>query len=268
MGRARVFWLAAFAVTAAAVLTYTRCPGCIPRDRVNDTCEWTETARFPLDLRNPAHQQHLVEDAQLAEELGIRYADAEHGRRYGVEHHGGLLENGRVRADCLAEMFHAVEATHDVTPAQVHLARGVRNGGYDLAVALLFVPFYLLAATLVCGWLSRRFASDERVARLVATALVSVAMALAGQQVFRLWAAVWEVVRVGNGHMTTSARRRRPAGAQQYAGGDVVGALVLFWIVALVCSRIGSGQERPMDLRSIGLQTASAQRQSEEAPAP
>jgi hypothetical protein len=252
MRRATALWLVAFAVAAVgAVLTYIECPSCIPHDRINDTCEWTETARYPMDPQNPAHRQHLVEDAQLAEELGIRYADAEHGRRFGVAHHGGLIDNGRVRADCLTEMFDAVETTHDVTPAQVHLARGVRNGTYDLAVALLFLPLYLLGATLACRWLSRRFASDERVAGLVATSLVSVAAALAGQQVFRLWGGLWEVVRVGNGHMTGIRVASQTVWAKQYVGADFIGALVLFWLVAVTCRRVQPGIQPRLTATSV-----------------
>jgi hypothetical protein len=252
MRRVPVPWLTVFAIAAVGVAaTYVECPGCIPRDRVNDRCEWTEEAGATLDLRNRAHQTHLVEDAQLAEELGIRYADAEHGRRFGVAHHGGLLEGGRVRADCLAEMFQAVETAHDVTPAQVQLARGRRNGTYDLAVALLFVPFYLLCATLVSGRLARRFPSDERLAALVATGLVSIAAALAGQQVFRLWGAVWEVVRVGNGHMTSIRAASKARWASQYPGAELVAALVIFWIVALIVRRAASdspvGDKGPLE---------------------
>jgi hypothetical protein len=248
MKRVRTMWVVALGVaTVGAAATYIECHGCIPRDRINDTCEWTETTRFPLDPGNPEHQAHLVEDAHLAEELGIRYADTEHGRRFGVEHHGGLLENGRVRADCLEKRFRAVETTHDVTPAQVQLARGGRNGTFDFAVALLFVPFYVLGATLASGWLSRRFAADERVAGLIATALVSIAVALAGQQVFRLWAAVWEVIRVGNGHMTSIRAASSSAWVKQYAGVDLLAGVVLFWIVATIC-----GRARGASVRSVG----------------
>jgi hypothetical protein len=96
MRRRLALWLLVFAVAfAGAVMTYVRCPGCIARDRVNKSCEWTGDTRFTLDPENAAHQRHLIADAQLVEELGIRYADAEFGKRFGVEHHGGLLDGGR-----------------------------------------------------------------------------------------------------------------------------------------------------------------------------
>ncbi|HEX6315734.1 MAG TPA: hypothetical protein VFZ73_12780, partial [Gemmatimonadaceae bacterium] len=69
-------------------------------------------------------------------------ADAEHGRRFGVEHHGGLLDGGRVRRECLSRMLHAIERHHGVTPEQVALARGQRNWVFDVAVSVLFLPLY------------------------------------------------------------------------------------------------------------------------------
>jgi hypothetical protein len=48
------------------------CPGCIDRNRVNTACKWTGDTAFPIDPQNRVHQQHLVADAQLAEELAIR----------------------------------------------------------------------------------------------------------------------------------------------------------------------------------------------------
>lgn len=190
-------------VCAGAGATWSRCPGCLPRDRVNTACQWTGDATFVYDERQAAHRTHLVEDAQLAEELGIRYADAEFGRRFGVEHHGGLLDGGRVRRDCLRQMFQAIEIAHGVSPEQILVARGQRNQWFDTAVALLFLPLYLLGAAQGCRRLRRRFSAKERAARWAATGVASVAAGFLGFQVFRLWAAVWEVIRVGNGHMTS-----------------------------------------------------------------
>jgi hypothetical protein len=226
-----------------------RCPGCIARDRVNKSCEWTGDTKFPLDPRNPAHQEHLIEDAQLAEELAIRYADAEFGRRFGVEHHGGLIDNGRLRRDCLSRMFHAIENNHDVTSEQVHVARGRRNPTFDLAVVLLFLPFYSFGVTLTYRWLSRRFSSDERYVGLVATGLASVAVSFLGLQCFRLFGALWEAVRVGNGHMTSIREASHSRWTQQYVGADFIGGILLFWLIALICYRVVSDDGHSTDLR-------------------
>jgi hypothetical protein len=231
-----------FAVTAGGVITYLRCPGCIERERVNKTCEWSGDTAFPIDHRNAAHQTHLVADAHLAEELAIRHADAEFARRFGIEHHGGWLDDGRFRRNCLSRMFRAIENNHDVTPEHVSVARGQRNPTFDLAVGLLFLPFFSLGATVACRWLSRRFSSDERSVRVAATALASVAVAFLGVQCFRLFAAVWEVVRVGNGHMAGIRAASYNRWSQQYVGADFMIGILLFWLIALCCYRVVSDE--------------------------
>lgn len=250
MRRVLALWMLVFAVASwGAVATYLSCPGCIARDRVNKTCEWTGDTRFPLEPQNTSHQEHLVQDAQLAEELGIRYADAEFGRRAGIEHHGGLLENGRVRAECLSRMFHAIENNHDVTSERIRVARGQRNRTFDLAVGLLFIPLYSLVAAIAGRWLGRRFTSTERHVRLVATGLASIAAAFLGVQCFRLWGAVWEVIRVGNGHMTSIRAASDSRWTQQYGGADFIGGVILFWLIALICYRAVSDDERSPEVR-------------------
>jgi hypothetical protein len=249
MRRVLALWLLVFAVASGgAVVTYLRCPGCIPRGRVNSSCEWTGDTKFSFEPGNVAHQEHLVEDAQLAEELGIRYADAEFGRRFGVEHHGGLLDNGRVRRECLSRMFQAVENNHGVTSEQIRLARGQRNETFDIVVGLLYLPLYSLGTAITCRWLCRRFSSNERDVRLVATGLASIAIAFLGTQCFRLWGGVWEVIRVGNGHMTSIRAASYSGWTKQYGGGDFIGGILLFWLIALIGYRAVSGDEHAADV--------------------
>lgn len=253
MRRGLVLWLFGCAVVfSGGAATYVRCPGCIPRDRVNTACEWAGDTGFTLDPRNPTHWAHVVEDAQLAEELGIRYADAEHGRRFGVEHHGGLLDNGRVRKTCLSRMFGAIERNHGVTAGQIRVARGHRNCAFDIAVALLFVPFYSLGVAVACRRLYRRFRSDDGYVRWGATGLASLAVSLLGAQCFRLWGGVWEVIRVGNGHMTSIRVASQTHWIKQYPGADVIASVLLFWLIALVLSRMPSRDAPPNDGRLPG----------------
>ena len=191
----------------------------------------------------------VAADAQLAEELAIRHADAEFGRRFGVEHHGGLL-NGRVRHECLSRMFLAIENNHNVTSEQISVARGHRNQTFDLAVGLLFLPLYSLGATIACRWLYRRFSSNERYVGLVAMGLASIAAAFLGIQCFRLWGGVWEVIRVGNGHMTSIRAASYSRWIQQYGGADFVGGILVFWLIALICYRFLSDDEYSADIRA------------------
>ena len=239
MSRFLPLWIVlGLATFGSAWAIYVTCPGCIDRNQVNNTCQWPGDARFLINPQNPSHQAHLVADAQLAEELAIRYADAEFGRRFGVEHHGGLLDDGRFRRECLSRMFGAIESTHGVTSAQVQAARGQRDVTFDLAAALLFVPFYSLGSAVACRWVYHRFSSDGRSVRLVATGLVSVAVSLLGLQSLRLWLAVWETIRVGNGHMTTMRAASYTRWNHQYPGAEFVCGILLFWMIGVCCYRV------------------------------
>ena len=106
--------------------------------------------------------------------------DSQFGRRFGFEHHGGLLDGGRFRGECLDRMLRALEQHHGVTREQVDVARAQRDLRFDAAVTLLIVPFYLLAATGAGRWVFRRFSPEEWAARLVALTTVSLAVSLLG----------------------------------------------------------------------------------------
>ena len=236
----RLVGLVALAVMSAAVWTaYKTCPGCIPRARANSNCEWTGDTSFAVDPLNVAQRRHLVIDAHLAEELAVRHADREWGRRYGVEHHGGLLEGGRFRGECLDRMLQAIQHNHGVTREAIDAARAQRDLRLDVAVTLLFIPFYALAAIGAGRWVFRRFSSDEWPARVVALPTLSLAISLLGVQFFRLWFGVWETIRVGNGHIGTGIRSAAAATwAPELFDQQLIVALVLFWLVALSYNRL------------------------------
>jgi hypothetical protein len=190
-------------VAASSGLAFARhCPGCIERSRVNKGCEWTGDTAFAIDWNDPAHRKHLVGDAQLAEDLAIRRADAEFNRLYGYEAHGGLIDNGRVVRECMARLVAAIQTNHAVTVQQIAVARGERSRLFDTAVAVSFLPLFVLSAGVACGPLSRRFSTEKRFVRVVAIALTSVVAGFLGLQAGELWGSVWEAIRVGNGHMS------------------------------------------------------------------
>jgi hypothetical protein len=246
-------WLLGLVALAGGVwASYVTCPGCIDRSRVNKTCEWNGDTAFPIVPGNEAHYQHLVADAQLAEGLAIRHADAEFGRRSGIEHHGGLLDNGEFRRECLSRMLTAIEHNHDVTSEQVRVARGQRNRTFDVAVSLLFLPLYLLGGTAASQWLSRRLATHDRFVRLIAAGIVSVAFSFLGLQFLRLWGAVWEAIRVGNGHMP-SMRAASQSRWVDHVDGQLIGGILLFWLVALYCSRITAVEPASEDRHPHGV---------------
>ncbi len=228
--------LVGLVVCAGVVETYVMCPGCIDRTRVNARCEWTGAGT-------------VVADAQLAEELAIRYADGEFERRSGFNGHGGLLDGGGVRSGCMARLVAIAAREHGVTTREVDAARGQRNATFDVAVAALFVPLYVGGALLVSRLISRRFASDAVGVRLAATALASGVAALVAMQLGQLWLGAWEMVRVGNGHLSGFRAATRTHWTRHYVTAIAVGAVLLFWSTALALRYTEESCQRQISVR-------------------
>jgi len=79
--------------------------------------------------------------------------------------------------------------------------------------------------------------------------MASVAFSFLGLQCLRLWGAVWEVIRVGNGHMT-SMRAASQSRWIHHVDGQLIGGILLFWLVALWCSRLASVEHPSEDRHS------------------
>jgi hypothetical protein len=240
--------LLAIVIPIGVGVTYLIGPGFVDRHRGNRTCEWTGDAAFRIEASNSAHREHLVADAQLAEELAIRHADTEYARRFGgAPGHGGLLDGGRVRNACMDRLVAAIENNHTVTAEQVEVARAGRNPIFDSLVLLLFLPMYTAFAGRACRWV-KNASIETRVGRLLALGLGSLAVSLLGLPFFQLWSAVMEGMRVGNpdGHMS-SYRAATPIGERDIAA-LFVGGILLFWLVAVL------HRPDPVDGRDRGFQ--------------
>ena len=229
-------WLVRMVVIPAGVgVTSVICPGCVDRHRGNRICEWTDDTTFRIDMSNPAHREHLVADAQLAEELAIRYADTEYARRFGgAKAHGGLLDGGRVRNDCMKRIVAAIEHNHAVTAEQVEFARAGRNPIFDSVVLLLFLPMYVVFARPACGLVENAVPAEAGIGRLLAFGVASAIVSALGLLSFQLWSAVMEGMRVGNpdGHMSSYRLARQPYWTDRNVAAHFVGGMVLFWLVA------------------------------------
>jgi hypothetical protein len=110
-----------------------------------------------------------------------------------------------------------------------------------VSVALLFVPLYGLVAIRAAMSIYRRFSPEERGARIVALTAVSLAIGLLGIQVLGLWGAVWETIRVGNGHIGTGIRSAAAANwTPELRGQLLMIAIALFWLIASFRHRLDS----------------------------
>jgi hypothetical protein len=86
---------------------------CTGGDRRNANCQWPQETAISLDVRNPEQQRHLSDDALLAEDLAIRYADS--GKGLGSGHFAGPAVYERTRDECMAALFSTIAKNHGVT---------------------------------------------------------------------------------------------------------------------------------------------------------
>lgn len=229
--------------------------GCLRRGPRNSNCQWPSESSTALDLRTLSQQRHLSEDAELAEDLAIRYADVHHGPHSG--HFEGMVEYARARDQCMAGLFQNVARTHQLSETQVRQFLGRRRSDWDLAVSFSFAVLYGWSAYALAGWVNRLYpASESRLARVALILYVSVIVSLAGVWVGELWAGLMENLRVGSGHLSYRGARVPWShhGVVLFAAGAS-----LFWIFAAWQRRAVSGsrssspaaQNRLFNLNSV-----------------
>lgn len=180
------------AIAGALCLSAALLVGCIDAGRVNGECRWTDASSGPLNLDRAADREHLRQDAQVAWEIGQRYAD----RRY---RHEPLLARPLLDA-CRGAMFDSIAARHAVTRADVDLATRARRWPVDIAT--VFLP--MLAAAILVALLAAREGerlmgkgSASAVAQSVLVCLVALVMA----GLMQIWAMGMETWRLQNEHI-------------------------------------------------------------------
>jgi len=218
---------------------------CLPRQRFNKQCQWTGDIARPLDLQDARDRGHLAEDAQLAEELGMRYSDFKHKELTGYEGHGGYLQQGAVTRGCTEKMFSEIERAHGVTREQIFAARMQRDWRFDAAVIISFVGVYLLGTIGACRMLARRFGHRGARVWIAAVVLISVAVTLVGVQLLELWSITAESFRVGNDHLGASRAAKSPwfDPWHRHLPELFVSGLLVFWIAAWRCRPIDDADE-------------------------
>jgi hypothetical protein len=96
-----VRWLSLFIAVAGLSAA------CGGRERINVGCQWTHDTAFEIDVTNRTHQTHLRYDADLMEDLAIRYADAHAGR-------AGRPQWPEARDACMTKLFAVIGNDHGV----------------------------------------------------------------------------------------------------------------------------------------------------------
>jgi len=198
---------------------------CLPQDRINTRCEWTNDSAGALDLSRDRERKHLELDANLAEDLGIRYGDT-------FRSTDGIEVEGQKRGECTRHLLALVASRHNVSEQAVESARGTRSTWID--IALIYVPM-AIAFAVAAGWTVRRIhrGLDDEPRWMILGALVFAVPILAG---FGLmageqyeWLVEW--ARLRNAHLSYRAFRMP---ITHHALAAWIAAMTLFAAVALL----------------------------------
>lgn len=196
--------------------------GCVRRDGRNSDCKWPSAS-----VGRDGGPRHLSADAEYAEDLAIRYADAHFGLHTPHYVSGKVYESARDR--CMQQLFQLVAQDHGVSVAQVSASLGRNRAHIDVSETLPFLLLYCLAAAAVARILWARYPPhDQGWTPGVSMALfLSLAFAAGGTMVAEALSGLIESFRVGNSHM--SYRLQRLLWAQHHAA-MFISLLILFWL--------------------------------------
>lgn len=186
------FRVAAVFATAALLV------GCIDRTRVNATCTWSDAAEGPLDLTVPADRAHLRVDAQIADELIVRYGDA-HG-----PHRPDLQRP--YRDQCARAMLDSVSGRHSISRAQ--FATAERDRVWWIDAVLVFLPMALIGAAATDGVtrrICRSFDPEDRLLAGGSTMILAILIAGVMLAVTNFWSFWVEEWRLHDGHLSNRA---------------------------------------------------------------
>jgi hypothetical protein len=178
----------------------------------NTDCQWPadHQARV-LDPSTGADRRHLADDAQTAEDLAIRRADASRTpdwqRNVAQYHH--------VREACRAQLNAAVAQQHAVPVDAVAAAVADRRDWLDALVIAAFASLFAGVAVVVTSSLFRGALAESRalagVLLLTASLAAGAISVLAAGAISVLGSSVFiglvESARIGNGHMSYRVER-------------------------------------------------------------
>lgn len=155
---------------------------------MNFECTWPSDPTFAVDLGGPGALRHLLDDIQLAEELGIRYGDQNSGRRVAVVFGIAVRLGGPVnvtlgrqlRETCTSSLFKTVAETHSISTEDIGRMRTrLSERGANLPVTVPVTLLYLWLSLYAIRRIRDRFEIDEALPVAVAVLLASIAVTAA-----------------------------------------------------------------------------------------
>lgn len=232
-GKGRRMVRAAIAVALlllTAVILTNRLPP--PADGRARRCEIPAERPRVLDLGRFADRAHLRAEAATAESWAIAYADVSPLRQQGAR------QFDEARDQCMRMLFAMISQRHSMDVGTVRAYAQQRNVIFDAAVLLMFAFAYVIAAYQIVGAVIRQWASEGRLALVVAIIVVSAVTAFLAILAGDLWFIAVEGFRFGNGHL--SYRTQRLPWLRHRA---IFSALELgvFWLVAVARIKARNG---------------------------
>ena len=108
----------------------------------------------------------------------------------------------------MAKLFREIGRNHGTSGEEVRRSLGRRRVSFDLSVMLSFAVLYGWGASLVARWLCRVYGPREGLITVaVMTVLAALLLGVAAVMVGEAWSLLWEMYRLGNGHMSYRAER-------------------------------------------------------------
>jgi hypothetical protein len=141
----------------------------------------------------------------------------------------------------MAALFALIADGHRVRPAQVRDALMRRPPAFDLAVFISFFVLYAWIVHLLARWMIAAFGLERLRSVLVVTLLASGPIGIAGLMSGGLWSSFFEMIRIGNTHMSYRVFRV-PWG--QHTVGLFAACLGVFWLGMLSAKLFGGRVER------------------------
>jgi len=220
-----------FVTLLPCLILFTR--GARPVDHpISSTCTWVEDNSRQLNLENYADRSHLRDDAVIAEDVAIRWADT----------HFHLLPEWEARQnECMDALFEGVAKHHGVDVAVVRQYSVKRDVVLDSAVVLSFGALYAVVAFIFAARIRRRFPTGEPGYWVMALTM-SIGISLAGVMIGMLWSIVVDEVRLGSGHL--SYRMDRILFRQHWVMLFVCG-VAIFLLASLLRSRTKADEHAP-----------------------
>ena len=230
-------WLCRCLTTIACVSVTV---SCLPRARINNACRWTDDAATLAPPADPSRRKHLIEDVRIANDLGIRYADATAGRMNTPAWH-------EAQTECTGRSMAEIMRRHCASWVEIVAVAGARELWIDmLAVFLPITLLFLAASHRVVSGIAAGYAREDRY--VAAAVLAGIAPLAAGVAVgaTQIWGVVVEQLRVRNEHI--SFRAFDPPASRH--GWIVWGFAMALYVLVVTVQRRRMGESMPTSRRA------------------